>query len=185
MEDPDGEIGGDQRDVDDREPPWVESVGQGSIVICLLADQRLHPYEAAVSETPWTRARECDAQLQLSRQGRTGISATETPRLQAVWKHPDSAAMSPCSASIQGPHPDPVCSLHFRGTRRNTATRLTRLITRRSQVQILPLQVQILPPLLKGPETGLSPTKPIPTFAPVCCMSLTGCSKRSGQTVGS
>ncbi len=69
-------------------------------------------------------------------------------KLQAFCKQRTSAAMSSCSASMQRPDPDLACSLHFCGTRRNAATPLARLITRRSQVQILP------PLLRKALETA-------------------------------
>ena len=59
-------------------------------------------------------------------------------KLQALCKRQASAAMPRGSVSKQRPDPDLACTLHFCGTRRNAATPLARLITRRSQVQFCP-----------------------------------------------
>jgi hypothetical protein len=69
-------------------------------------------------------------------------------RLQAFCKHRASSAMSPCSAKMHGRGRKLARSLHFGGIRRNTCTQSRRLITRRSQVQILP------PLPRKAPGTG-------------------------------
>ena len=70
--------------------------------------------------------------------------------MQALCKHRPSAAMSPCSAKCTAGARKLVRSLRFGGIRRNAYTRSRRLITRRSQVQILP-------PLLQSPaKRGLS-----------------------------
>ena len=69
-------------------------------------------------------------------------------RLQASCKHLASAGMSPCSAEMHGRGRQLARCLHFGGKRRNACTQSRRLITRRSQVQILP------PLLRKAPETA-------------------------------
>jgi hypothetical protein len=85
----------------------------------------------------------------LSRPGSRGGSTTERPAspswLQAFCKHRASAAMSPYSAQMHGRGRKLARSLRLGGIRRNTCTQSRRLITRRSQVQILP-------PLLRRPS---------------------------------
>lgn len=58
--------------------------------------------------------------------------------MQASCKQWASAAMSPCSAQMQRLWANLALSLHFGGVRRHVYTESRRLITRRSQVQILP-----------------------------------------------
>ena len=71
-------------------------------------------------------------------------------RVQAFCKHRASAAMSPSSGRAREPWANPARSLHLSGPQRHALTDSRWLITRRSQVQILP-------PLLKGPgKRGLS-----------------------------
>jgi hypothetical protein len=69
-------------------------------------------------------------------------------RLQAFCKHRASVAMSLCSAEMHLPWAKLAVSVHFGGMRRNPHARSRRVITRRSQVQILP------PLPSKGPENG-------------------------------
>jgi hypothetical protein len=68
----------------------------------------------------------------------TGERAKFDCGLQASCKHRASAAMSPVPPKCSGSWANLARSPHFGGTRRNACTRSKRLITRRSQVQILP-----------------------------------------------
>lgn len=69
------------------------------------------------------------------------------PGLQAFCKHQASVAMSAFRLNTRPP-PNLAPSLRFGGMRRYAYTHPRRLITRRSQIQILP------PRLRKAPETA-------------------------------
>jgi hypothetical protein len=84
---------------------------------------------------------------------RSALARIGGRRAASVVQASRFAAMSPCSAERQPRRANLAWSLHFGGIQRNACTYSRRLITRRSQVQILPSL------LVKAPGTGPFPLK--------------------------